>query len=634
MKIEDIIDCFKPDSKLDSALDRLANLVVDQQSLKISSFNKDIDKELLLNEGIIIGDENTGYNIEICDKFIYYLLKVYENRKEFAFSFDIVTWINIINKLHKIKHGRAFDVIFYSFMLQYFKKFHPQSLAKIISSKEIDIWSIIKALNEEIIKLQLTPVQLYELIKLIIKEHHDDTVVNYPYAFITKYCQMDYDKGLQFLNLALSTLSDPYNNIIIYSLSGLLDNDYPKAKELLYSLAKDNRLEEIIVYSLLNNLRIHPERSLEFYDLVSSFTNFISDAALKFYWKIYLLNDERQKKAESKIIDILDQLTEGIINTSIGELIFMDSINDFVRTYIEKVVSSQHFTIKHIGLLDRNIAQICDASMLFSIITETASRFKINIKVDLFDNSIRSVLQKHPQEFMNGVISLIINDKGFVRYIGRQIWDSNNLINSDFNALKLLEEQQFKFVISMLQDCANPDNRLKKLLPLLDSSNKSVVQLLRDMLYSYVDNYMGAVMDIVGSCKIKNRNAIASVKEYYENRKEFIDKRFECKELSPLYTQYSEMKEFRRSDSEHMKEIIKRSDNNSGSSFLDSFPTVLLAKGGGFRDENGKVSELSCFSHSIPFPAMYYALGDTGETEMNVKMFSNWDNTDDLWKIL
>lgn len=94
------------------------------------------------------------------------------------------------------------------------------------------------------------------------------------------------------------------------------------------------------------------------------------------------------------------------------------------------------------------------------------------------------------------------------------------------------------------------------------------------------------------------------------------------------------MKEFRRSDSEYMKEMMKRSKKDNRSSFLDSFPTVVLAKGGGFRDENGKVSELSCFSHSIPFPAMHYALGDTGEAEMNVKMFSNWDNTNDLWKIL
>lgn len=628
LKVINIVDV-----ELQTALERLAAQIIDHASLKFDI--EESDRQVLISNGVITQAQGKPCLIQPCNSIIYHLLKVYEQNGSFAFSADPIDWRNAAENLLKIKDGDAnLNQQFYCFAIQYIDAFYPRVWSHIFQHDESDIWFWIRALNTTITSLNISSCTLYELAKSITEKHHNDWAIAQLYDSVKQFCQNDYNKGNEFLILCSKDLCYPLNNILIYCMLGLLENNYDAVIKRLSKQAENEKLRHVITYAFLNYVGRHPDKSHELFDKVDTFNEFRGDAALKFYWEIYRLGNDLQRQCESRLLDIIDNPTEDILNVAIDQLIYLDAVTDFVRNYIHHLTASEKFSIQHITLLDRSIAyRICDTGILIDIV-RSLSRFKLCVDAGMLESCIREVSRKENDEFIYGVISLITDNNGMIRHLGRAIWDSSNLVNSSFDVLSLPEELQFSFIVSMLQDSGNPHDRLKKILPLFDSQSKFVPQLLSRQLIPYINNYMGAVIEELDALTIKNSEEVAKIKGYYKDRCSFIDKRIACKELDPFYTQCKVLGEFKRSDQEHMKGIMKEADKKGRSTLLDLFTSVLLAKGGGFRNEQGKVQELAHFSHSIPFPVMYASLNNLEESELNCKIFANWDNITDIWSIL
>ena len=215
------------------------------------------------------------------------------------------------------------------------------------------------------------------------------------------------------------------------------------------------------------------------------------------------------------------------------------------------------------------------------------------------EGSLRS-LHENEDNFINFVLSFIFHPNGLYRVVGRRLWDDYHLESSNFDPQKDLDEKlQCLLIIELLQDYGNPETRLPKLLPLIESELPSVRNVLMSQLVPYLDEYMGHVIKAFEKLNIDNES-VTKIHWYFEKRSDAIDKRRSLKEMSPKYGYMIEYQEALKTQKQHWQQQMKKADENHKSLLSSMMKHVTLARGGGWRDENGKVQHLGCIQFSMP----------------------------------
>lgn len=223
------------------------------------------------------------------------------------------------------------------------------------------------------------------------------------------------------------------------------------------------------------------------------------------------------------------------------------------------------------------------------------------------------------------VIEHIISEDGYKRMLGRHLWDELDMEHSDINVLEYGEEIQGRFALSILQDMMFPQNRLPKLLPLFNSPYKSVRRILISSLSTYTLNYFGTVKAKVEEGDFLDSQELSLFKEFLDD----CDKRFDlyhsCKELHSHYSLPEEYEIARREVAKHLGKQRKKTMKEKNAPFLDMFTRVILGRGGGWRDENGRVQPLGHFSFSQEMPMMLHSLSPLESIEYNNNiLFKDW----------
>ena len=153
-----------------------------------------------------------------------------------------------------------------------------------------------------------------------------------------------------------------------------------------------------------------------------------------------------------------------------------------------------------------------------------------------------SSFQKNSDDFLKFALSFIIHPKEIYRVVGHRLWDDCHLELSEFNPQKDLDEiPQCLFIISMLPNYGNPETRLPKLLPLIESDSTHVRNVMMNRLVPYLDDYMGHVIKVFDKLNINNEHVV-KIRKYYDQRVDAIEKRRVIKELSPKYSYVVEYK--------------------------------------------------------------------------------------------
>ena len=110
---------------------------------------------------------------------------------------------------------------------------------------------------------------------------------------------------------------------------------------------------------------------------------------------------------------------------------------------------------------------------------------------------------------------------------------------------------------------------------------------------------MGDVIKAFEKLNIDNES-VTKIHWYFEKRSDAIDKRRSLKEMSPKYGYMIEYQEALKTQKQHWQQQMKKADENHKSLLSSMMKHVTLARGGGWRDENGKVQHLGCIQFSMP----------------------------------
>lgn len=302
-----------------------------------------------------------------------------------------------------------------------------------------------------------------------------------------------------------------------------------------------------------------------------------------------------------------------------SDLIEIIGGKDFVKEDISKI-------------LNVNFLPLLSSAVLFSIADKMMTLYgKETIKY--FTDITNYIIRKDPNAAFQFIILLIIDNNARNREVGRNLWDEIAIYTKNFDPFVLTEQQQALFIISMLQDIGNPEFRLPPIMPLFNSNNKNIRLILYIQLTKYCSFYLGAVKQIFDKSQIRDTEESLNFKKYCENYNTFIEKRINCKELNPLYTQADIYEEASREAGKLLKDISSQIGTNDEFERL-GFRKVRLARGYVWRSHDGRLQQLAHIKKSIPYPAGLHALSALESTEYMLKINNNWDQIQDICDIL
>ena len=269
-----------------------------------------------------------------------------------------------------------------------------------------------------------------------------------------------------------------------------------------------------------------------------------------------------------------------------------------------------------------------DVDLLGQCVDKVCSCKSINTCLIFIDKYLEHHYNKiSTKEMRNFVFELIIDLNGYKRFIGRHMWDSLGIDNSDFDVLSFPEEFQARFALSILQDLGNPEKRLIKAFALFNSESQVVRSFILNSLSNYAIHSLGTVTRRFKDSSIKPSDQSRDFQTFLDN----MDKRFElshkCKELFPEYSMPTTFELCNQTVQQHLHESLKESEKKNDDSIFKLFNKVLLAKGGGWRNDDGSVQPLGHFRFSHELPGMIYAMSPLENIEFSNKLLLDWNTT-------
>ncbi len=339
------------------------------------------------------------------------------------------------------------------------------------------------------------------------------------------------------------------------------------------------------------------------------------------------LDETRQLNCEQKAKEILQEgNTSGYVNSVVNWAARQRDTTPFLQDIIL-------LTVGGLGERDANCLAAIDHAVAFN---HDSTEFLVKLVAAVVGNlgvpevlkletCIHSLSQKK-EEFISFVLSFILNPKGLHRMVGRRLWDEYHLDTSELDVSELEETLQCVFIISMLQDYGNPETRLPKVIPLLKSKSKKVRSVLRRFLRPYLDDYMGHVITALDKTCIDN-DETKEIRQYFEKRSKLLHERRQMKELSPLYTDGKVFREAVRRQNEHLQEQMKEAEKDHKPMWLDLMATVVLARGGGWREADGTTHHLPVTQFSMPSRQMRESMSPKEQDDWINDLLKDWDDT-------
>lgn len=389
--------------------------------------------------------------------------------------------------------------------------------------------------------------------------------------------------------------------------------------------AVDNTEDFALAFVKANSLKQNEVNKA--FDIAINLPSFTSTAAMAFFLYIRGKLDEKRKgKCEEVILDLICGDTTPYVAPLCNWMFMGQEVTEFEEECVLSLIKGLRGEKKEVSLdaIDSSIGiHVKDPGLLTKILVCIAENLQPT-DILRMEGCLRS-LHEHNDYFQNMVLSFVMHPKGLYRIAGRRLWDSFHLESSSFDVQKdLPEEFQCLFVISMLQDYGNPETRLPKILPLIDSKSERVRNILMGQLWPYLDDYMGHVINALNRLKLENKY-VDVIKQYYERRADALEKRRRMKELSPRYSHMSEFQETMRLQKVHMQEQIREVEKRQKSILKEIAKTVVLARGGGWRDENGVVHHLAYFKYSMPSRQVAQSMTPMEQDNWINRVIEDWD---------
>lgn len=515
---------------------------------------------------------------EVLERIVSFLLEK-EAAGDFVYSSSVTGWVQQRSVISPLQLDHCDKLNYYSVGIAYLSSLNNGILE---FSEGVNLWKWANAAVDVMRLVGWTPEQISNIIHSFPSPEND--VKHRLGLLAANYASMDFEKGCRLLEL----LTDYRVSIKV----GLMQSDYERYRKV-FSTDDD------------------PEFPL---------------AALTYYLQtLGDISKEERVVREREILKLLQGNTDGFVVVVSNWVMRLKSRDSFVEECVLALISGLKDDVKSsLDTIDKAVSFHAITSDFMMKMAECIVRNHDVMYVLRMDYCLRE-LSTDKEVFEEFVLFFVIHTKGVYRRLGRALWDRYYAEMSDFDVNQLSEDFQMLFVYFMLQDFGNPETRLPKITPLLMSDSQKVRHAVRNRLLPYIDDYMGHVINEMDKQKIEGEEA-ELLRGYFEKRSEMVQRRRDLKELAPEYTCYNVYKEARGVEKDYMKLSLRDSEKEHKPIWMDMMKTVVLARGGGWRREDGTTSPLVPISYSVPSRMMVQSMTPKERIELFKDVFKDWDN--------
>lgn len=544
-------------------------------------------------------------------KKVLCLLNAKADLGEFAFSDSFTDWERQGRALRLSLNGYVIRNCYFAVSLAYIAHLNDGNLA---FPQEVNVWPWAASLRLLASVANWEPAFMKNVIQSF--SGRQDQVGDFLENSVLVYSKVDFGRGMALL------AEMPHYKESVWA--GLMENDYDRFCETFPPEQSRDEFAEAFSKASLDK-----DSTIKAYDRTGFFESFTSPSAMAFFLTAHdRLEGDRKKACELKIRNLLEKGETDAFVTPVS--VWISQQNDNTEFWKEcallLVARLSNNTCSYLKELDsaisiRNAPSEFLVELAIVVVDCLSPKELLNMSVCL------QQLSEDKNEFPKFVHRLVLHPKGGHREVGRQLWDDFHLEDYLFNAADDLEENlQFLFILSMLCDLKNPKARLRKVLPLLKSESKDVRAFLVNQLLPYMNNYMGLVVNVMDDLGINGEEA-SSIRQYVEERAAAIRSRRALKELSPSYIYGREYGEAKRVQNDYLQELKKEVDEKHKPLWKQMMKSVVLARNGGVRDENGKTIRLALNQVSIPVPVMMSAMSPMESQEWQRLISLDWNDS-------
>lgn len=308
-------------------------------------------------------------------------------------------------------------------------------------------------------------------------------------------------------------------------------------------------------------------------------------------------------------------------------LIQSEASDEEVRAAIRNVLKDDHSNMgDYMNMLSPVVAmKYIDAELLLLAIEKIMENGAGFEKAEEITTAFGRYYRKHAEEGRELAVVLVAHDNGYVRYVGRQIWDRFGM--SEFvNVEDMSEDAQVRIATSLLQGFMNPESHLIYVLPLLNSKNADIRRVLLKILQQYVLNYNGIFKRIMDGMQLEDNEEVRKLRLMCDDTEEHLKYVEKCQELWSDYAYPTEYEICNRVVAEHLHAVSKKAEEDSKGNFFFTkmLKNVLLGRGGGMRMPNGTVLPLEKIEYTAQLPLYFAAFSPEEVNKWTDIIFADW----------
>lgn len=418
-------------------------------------------------------------------------------------------------------------------------------------------------------------------------------------AAVRLFCHADFDRGLQLLE----TLPEYEAS----ARAGLMECDFDR----YCSAFPPSQNQEQFVHAFVRAAQLPSEAVGKAYDISRAFRPSCSQDALHFLLIVVCgLEDESLRTdCKAQILALLERDTTDYVPVICNWVIRGDDLSSFREECILSLIKglSEVSRTSSLQTIDNALAfHEDDAEYLERVILCVAENLQPTDVLSM-EHVLHNLYGKDGL-FQDLVLFFVLHPKGQYRLVGRRLWDNFHLEKSSIDIAALPEDVQCLFIIFMLRDFGNPETRLPKLMPLFNSESNMVIKTLVAEMRPYTDDYMGHVTSAIEASGV-DTEVTRALKQYVDDRYQYIEKRRNLKELSPKYAQYEIYREAMKTQKAQVKKYMDKAERERPhNNISDLFKKQVLARGGGWRKEDGTTQHLMPIKVSVPARMMDFAM--------------------------
>jgi hypothetical protein len=512
------------------------------------------------------------------------------------------------------------------------------SLSKSKSEWGSNIFSVNEKLITILPHLYLPIADVYEIINHFIEEIKGDWAISSTFKAVQKFSESE-NKGFALLNYIIENEFEIQENVITNILLGLYkanpDLTYQKCLQLL--TIEKYRNESL---SVLANLKYHSKEHFDYtFNIILSHNFDDENSIIRLIG--FLINSIISSYISSINVYIcfnklkeLATLSPNIQNTILYHFFWLKK-HDQEKTEIILLMDLQNPLLHY--ELNRVLDDLQDIKCFFKILRKVILDCKVNFKPDTF-YSIRVIHQKYPKEFSDGLINLLIDREGAIRFKANRIISILQAYHKRFDFAVDLLSYSGKIQHEILASLSGIysmqlDNFLHLILPFRKSKYEKIRVLLLGKLEILTENYSTQVIDILrkelNENDLEDKTLLDLIISFEQTQHSNFVEKIKIKELNSRHNQSKRYREFTLKNEKKLSEQMAEAKKiHEEKSWLRMIGKVVIARGKSWKIENSHQKDFSPLGHisvSSTIPREMMINSDRYEWDAQIELNQIWE---------